>query len=137
MYGKVFKMYKVYKYIPIIACRCSLKWFLNFDFMKKKVENVCSSSVNPNIWTITIFASLKKKMEMNALRCEKLLIFAKVEIDMKWSFHCSNNIRVHGNLELLDYISRPLVDKMNGQIVFTSKDVLESKSLTSSKHHLV
>ncbi len=40
--------------------KCSLRWFLNLDFMKERVENVCSHSTNPNTCTIAIFDNLKK-----------------------------------------------------------------------------
>jgi hypothetical protein len=36
----------------------SLKQFLNFDFMKDEVENVCSSSIDPNICIVVISTNL-------------------------------------------------------------------------------
>jgi hypothetical protein len=65
------------------------------------------------------------------------------------SFQCPPKLRLKWNgasiatttldfmviLNMLNYNFKPLMDKMDGQIIFTSKDVLESKSLTSSKCH--
>jgi hypothetical protein len=41
------------------VCKCSLRRFLNLDFIKEKVENVFSSSTNLNTCIIAIFPSLK------------------------------------------------------------------------------
>ncbi len=55
------------------------------------------------------------------------------------SFQCPPKLRLKWNgasiatttlhfmviLNMLDYISKPLMDKMDGQIIFTSKDVLK------------
>jgi hypothetical protein len=38
-------------------------------------------------------------------------------------------------LDMLAYISRAFVDKMDGQILATSNDILEFESLIGSKHH--
>jgi hypothetical protein len=45
--------------------------------MKNNVENVRSSSTDPNTFTVAIFANLKI-LEMNALGCEKPPMFSKV-----------------------------------------------------------
>jgi hypothetical protein len=59
-YGKIFKLKKVLKYIITTIFKCSLRWFFNLDFKKKRVENVRSHFTNPNTYTIAIFANLKK-----------------------------------------------------------------------------
>jgi hypothetical protein len=43
--------------------------------MKYKVENVCSSSMLPNIWTVAIFTSLKyfDKVLRNTLKVERVI----------------------------------------------------------------
>jgi hypothetical protein len=46
--------------VPTTMCKCSLRWFFNLDFIKERVENVLSSSTNPNTYTIAISAKLKK-----------------------------------------------------------------------------
>jgi hypothetical protein len=40
-------------------------------------------------------------------------------------------------LNMLTCISKPLANKLDGQIIATSKDVFKSKSLTCSKRRLV
>jgi hypothetical protein len=59
LYGKVFKVKKVWEYIPTIVCKCSLKQFFNFDFMKDNVENVHSFSTDLSTCSIAIFANMR------------------------------------------------------------------------------
>jgi hypothetical protein len=102
--------------------------------MKKRVENVCSSCINPNTWTITIFASLKKIGN----ECLKMWEASNV-LRLTWNGAsiATTTLDFMVILNMLDYISKPLMDKMDARIIFTSKDVLELKKLTSSKRHSV
>ncbi len=73
-------MKKIWEYITTTMCKCSLKQFFNFDFMKDNVENVRSSSTNSNIYTIVISTNLKNSKN-NALGCGKLPMFSKTILE--------------------------------------------------------
>jgi hypothetical protein len=107
--------------------------------MKERVENVCSSSTNHSTWIIAISISLKK------FRNECL----KVQETSNVHQSCVKGLTWNGTsivattldfmviLNMLDYISKPHGDKMDGQILATLKNVLEFESLMGSKCHLV
>jgi len=132
----VFKVKKVWEYIPTIMCKCSLRRFFNFDFIKDKVENVCSSSTDPMTCTIIIFVDLKNYRN----ECFKIQkAFNVCQSCMKWLTW--NGISIPTAtlnfmviLNMLNYISKALTNRMAKQFFDTSRDVFVSKILTGSKH---
>jgi hypothetical protein len=123
------------KYILTTILKCSLKRFLNLEFVKERMENVHSSSINPNTCITTIFANLKNLRK----ECHKMWETSKV---------CQNQVKgltwngasiviVTLNciviLNKLDYVSRALVNKIVGQILGTTRGKFAFEVLIGSK----
>jgi hypothetical protein len=94
--------------------------------MKKKVENVHSSSIEPNIYIGTIFANLKNSRK----ECQQMWEASKIHRSQVkgLSWNCASIVVATLDcimiLKLLDCMSRTLIDKVIRQILDTSKDEL-------------
>lgn len=119
-------------------CKCSLRWFFNFDFMKKKVEKVFSSSIDPRTCMVAICTSLKNsgneclKMQEASKMCQNWVI------GLTWNGASIVIIVLDFMviLKRLDYLSKAVaLNRINGQILVAFRDVVfASEILPTSKH---
>ncbi len=90
--------------------------------------------------TLLLFLPTWKFLEMNALGCGKPSIISKTMLKDRHEYGASivaTTLDFMVILNMLTCISKPLANKLDGQIIATSKDVFKSKSLTCSKRRLV
>jgi hypothetical protein len=95
-------------------CRCSLRQLFNFNFIKEKVENVCSTFTNHNIWIVAISISLKKFRSECLKMQETFNVHQSCVKGLRWNaaFIATTTLDFMVILNMLDYISKPHVDKM-------------------------
>ncbi len=112
---------------------------LQFWLHENNVENVCSSCIDPNTCTIIISANLKISKNECLMMQEASNVLQNHVKGLTWNGTSivATTLDFMVILNMLVCISRLFMNKMDGQIMATSKDVLDNEILIGSKCHLM
>ncbi len=111
------------KYILTTVLNNSFKQFFDLKFKKERMENVHSSSTKPNTSIIATFANLKNSRKKWHKMWEASKMCQSKVKGLTWNgasivVTTLNCIMI---LKRLNYMPRALVDKINGQILATTR----------------